>query len=263
MWKIEPGQAVDLKRLDGASRAGAPAGDETLQHATEALKEEMADLQRKLWAQGERSLLVVLQAMDAGGKDGTIRKVLSGMNPQGVRVVSFKEPTDEELAHDFLWRIHEHAPAKGEIAVFNRSHYEDVVAVRVRKLVTPKVYKARYEHIRAFERLLEDNGTTVVKLFLHITKAEQHKRFEERRTQPDKQWKYAASDLEDRSRWNVYMKAYGDAMRETSTASAPWWVVPADHKKHRNWAVATILTEALRSLRPAWPDPPERLPDAG
>ena len=248
MVRIEPGSTPSLAELP-TTYDEAPDGD------LADLKEEMAELQRKLYAQGTTSLLVVLQAMDAGGKDGTIRKVLSGLNPQGTRVKPFGAPTEEELAHDFLWRVHPHVPAAGEIVVFNRSHYEDVVAARVRGLVPEHVWRGRYEHIRAFERLLADRGTSVVKLFLHISQEEQLKRFEERQTLPEKAWKWQPGDLDDRKLWDDFAVAYEQAMAETSTGDAPWWVIPADGKKQRNVAVATVLTQALRRLDPQFPEP--------
>jgi PPK2 family polyphosphate:nucleotide phosphotransferase len=255
MWRVEAGSQVDLGRLDPRTKVGPEDG---VKDETEDLEDEMDEWQRKLYAEGDQSLLVVLQAMDAGGKDGTIRKVFGGLNPQGVRAVPFTAPTEVELAHDFLWRIHQEVPKAGEITIFNRSHYEDVVTVRVRGLAPEHVWRPRYEHIRNFERLLEHRRTRVVKIFLHISRAEQARRFEERLTRPDKRWKWDPDDVEAAARWDGYMDAYADAMAETSTTDAPWWVIPADDKKRRNWAVATIVTQALRAMDPQWPPAPSR-----
>jgi PPK2 family polyphosphate:nucleotide phosphotransferase len=193
--------------------------------------------------------------MDAAGKDGVIRSVLTGVNPQGCRIESFKEPTPDELAHDFLWRIHARCPARGEIAIFNRSHYEDVVVVRVRGLVEEKVWRARYPQIVAFEELLSDEGTHVVKVFLHESKEEQRKRLQERLDDPEKRWKFRAGDLQDRARWDEFQQAYEDAIRETSTKHAPWYIVPADHNWSRNLCVAEILVDVLERIDPKPPEP--------
>jgi PPK2 family polyphosphate:nucleotide phosphotransferase len=253
MWRVEAGSDVDLSRLDPRTRVGPRDG---VNEETEDLEDEMDEWQRKLYAEADQSLLVVLQAMDGGGKDGTIRKVFAGLNPQGVRAVPFKAPTDVELAHDFLWRIHQQAPKAGEITIFNRSHYEDVVTVRVRGLAPEPVWRPRYEHIRDFERLLQHRRTRVVKLFLHISREEQARRLEERRTRPEKRWKWDPNDLRDAERWDDYMAAYAEAMAETSTTDAAWWVIPADDKKRRNWAVATVVTQTLRAMDPRWPSAP-------
>jgi PPK2 family polyphosphate:nucleotide phosphotransferase len=200
--------------------------------------------------------LVVLQGPDAAGKDGTISHVFTGINPQGARVASFKEPTGEELAHDFLWRIHRQVPRAGEIGIFNRSHYEDVLVARVDKLAPPSVWRARYGHINAFEHLLTDGGTTVVKFFLHISYEEQGRRLQDRLDRPDKRWKLTRSDLTERGHWQDYVEAYAEAIARTSTEIAPWYVIPADHKWFRNWAVSKVLVEALEALDPRYPEPP-------
>ena len=223
--------------------------------ALRALRREMDELQRLLWADGRHKLLVVLQAMDAGGKDGTIRRVFGRLNPQGVTVTGFKVPTDEELAHDYLWRVHEHTPASGQIAVFNRSHYEDVLVVRVLGLVPPDRWSKRYAHIKAFEKLLSDEGTTILKFFLHISKEEQRKRLQARLDDPSKHWKFNAGDLDHREAWNDYMRAYSAAIADTSTDAAPWYIVPADRKWYRDVVVATAVVEALRRLDLSYPDP--------
>jgi PPK2 family polyphosphate:nucleotide phosphotransferase len=215
----------------------------------------LAELQKLLYAEGTRSLLVVLQAMDAGGKDGTLREVFVGLNPAGVRVTSFKGPSEEELAHDYLWRVHRHTPADGQIAVFNRSHYEDVLVVRVKKLAPAAVWRKRYAHIRQFEQLLVDEGTTIVKFFLHISAEEQRERLQDRIDNPDERWKFRLGDLEDRKLWPDYMRAYRDALARTSTADAPWYVVPGDRKWVRNLIVARVLRHTLERLDPQYPKP--------
>jgi len=218
------------------------------------IQKRMRELQEMLYAQGEKSLLVVLQAMDAGGKDSTIKRVFEGVNPQGVRVSSFKAPSKEELDHDFLWRIHHHTPPKGFIGIFNRSHYEDVLIVRVNGLVPDEVWKARYDHINNFERLLYYNGTHILKFFLHISKAEQKERFEERLTRPDKHWKFSRGDLPVRERWEDYMRAYEDVLTKTNTEYAPWHIVPANRKWYRNVVVTKAIVDKLESMGLAYPE---------
>jgi PPK2 family polyphosphate:nucleotide phosphotransferase len=218
---------------------------------------EVARLQTRLFAEQADALLLVLQAMDAGGKDGVLREVLTGLNPAGVRVRGFGVPTEEERAHDFLWRIHQHTPAKGEIVVFNRSHYEDVLVVRVKDLAPEAQWRARYEHIRRFEALLNDAGTAVVKIFLHVSEEEQRERFQDRIDDPEEQWKFRRGDLDDRALWDEYMKAYRDALTETSVEHAPWFVVPGDRKWVRNLCVAHILRDALHRLDPQFPEAEE------
>ncbi len=221
----------------------------------------LVDLQKRLFADGSNSLLFVLQAMDAAGKDSTIRSVFSGLNPAGVDVNPFGVPTEEERAHDYLWRIHHHAPADGRIGVFNRSHYEDVLVVRVKDLVPAKVWRRRYDHIRNFEQLLTDEGTSVVKVFLQISLEEQKERFEERLHRPDKRWKFRAGDLDDRALWPDFMEAYTDAIEKTSTDDAPWYVVPANRKWVRNVCIAKILRHHLDEIDPRYPEPEEGLDD--
>ncbi len=215
--------------------------------------ERLKDLQNLLYAEGKHALLIVLQAMDAGGKDGTIRHVMGGLNPQGVHVASFKVPTSRELAHDFLWRIHQHTPGRGEIAIFNRSHYEDVLVVRVHNLVPEAVWRKRYDHINAFERLLTDSGVTIRKFFLHISKAEQKQRFEKRLHNPHKNWKFSRGDLRERELWGDYMAAYQEALSRCSTTHAPWHIIPADHKWYRNLAISRILVETMEALDMRYP----------
>lgn len=217
--------------------------------------EQLVELQKRLFADKGASLLIVLQGLDAAGKDSTIRAVMSGLNPAGVDVQPFGVPTEEEAAHDFLWRIHSHTPADGYITVFNRSHYEDVLIVRVKNLVPTSVWKKRYRHIREFEQMLSDEGTHIVKIFLHVSKEKQKERFEERLEQPDKRWKFRAGDLGDRALWDDYVVAFSDALEQTSTPDAPWYVVPADRKWARNVCIARILRHHLEEIDPQYPEP--------
>jgi PPK2 family polyphosphate:nucleotide phosphotransferase len=215
----------------------------------------LAELQDKLFASKAASLLIVLQAMDAAGKDSTIRSVMSSLNPAGVHVHPFGVPTEEELAHDYLWRAHKLAPADGYITVFNRSHYEDVLVVRVKGFAPKRVWKKRYDHIVNFEQMLADEGTHIVKIFLNVSKEKQKERFEERLNEPDKRWKFRLGDLDDRALWSQYMSAYSDALEQTSTKVAPWYVVPADKKWARDVCVARILRHHLEAIDPKYPDP--------
>jgi PPK2 family polyphosphate:nucleotide phosphotransferase len=249
-YAVGPGEVDPLAGRDPGSTDGAPGDRSATEAATEARTERLADLQARLWAEGRRSLLVVLQGIDTSGKDGTISHVFRGLNPLGLRVASFKTPTDNELAHDFLWRVHAQSPAVGEIGIFNRSHYEDVLVVRVRKLVKPAVWRSRYGHINAFEALLADAGTTVVKVFLHLSMAEQRRRLDARLADPAKAWKVQASDFEDRKLWAPYTEAFEEMLTKTSTQQAPWFVVPADAKWFRNWVVMNLVIETLEEMDP-------------
>lgn len=213
-----------------------------------ALNKRLEVLQENLYAHGKERLLVVLQATDTGGKDGTIRAVMDGTNPQGVHVASFKKPTEEELSHDYLWRIHQHAPAKGDITIFNRSHYEDVLVVRVHNYVEEKIWNRRYEHIRNFEQMLADEGTTIVKIFLHISRDEQRQRLQDRIDEPAKHWKFSFGDLEERKFWDEYQSAFQDMVMRTSTPDAPWFVIPADRKWYRNLLISQLLVSTLESI---------------
>ncbi len=219
------------------------------------LQKRLKELQYKLYAEGKQSLLIVLQALDAGGKDSTIRKVLGPLNPQGVHVTPFRAPTKEELGHDFLWRIHKHVPAKGMIGVFNRSHYEDVLIVRVHDIVPKKVWSKRYEKINEFERLVADSGTKIVKIFLHVSPEEQFERLVERLDIPYKHWKANPQDFEERKHWDEYMAAFEDVFRKCSTSQAPWYVVPANKKWFRNLAISQILVDTLESMKCQMPKP--------
>ena len=260
---VPPGSPVNLREIDPSRTPGiSGAKDEEKAQAKRELArntEEMKLLQRRLYAEGKRSLLVVLQWMDCSGKDGSIRHVMGPLNPQGVRVASFKKPTDEELSHDFLWRVHKAAPAHGEIGVFNRSHYEDVLVVRVLNLVPKKQWELRYEQINNFERTLFESGTRILKFMLHISKAEQKERFEARLEEPDKAWKFNLGDLDTRARWNEYMEAYEAALDRCSTEHAPWFVIPADRKWYRNWAISSIVRRELELMDPKAPPKPEEL----
>ncbi len=254
-YRVPEGTRVDLDRLDPADRSLFPGSKREARRVLAELRDRLAELQRVFWADGRHGLLVVLQAMDTGGKDGTIRKVFSGVNPQGVDVVSFGKPTELELSHDYLWRVHRHAPAKGRIGVFNRSHYEDVLVVRVLGLVDEERWRRRYDHLVAFERLLHDEGTAIVKFFLHISKEEQRRRLQARLDDPTKHWKFNPADLEARARWDDYQAAYAEALSRTSTPYAPWYVVPADRKWYRNLVVAAVLVGTLEALDPRYPPP--------
>lgn len=219
------------------------------------LREELQELQKKLFAQHKHKILVILQAMDAGGKDGCVKHVFSRVDPQGLHVVPFKKPTTEELDHDFLWRVHKEVPAKGQIAIFNRSHYEDIIAVRVKKIFPDPVWKRRYKHVLDFEAMLAEEGTVIIKLFLNISKAEQKKRLESRLQDPDKLWKFCMDDLDDRNRWDEFQTAYQDLIEKTSTPEAPWYIIPADRKWYRNLVVARLMVEKLRHLQLSLPTP--------
>lgn len=216
---------------------------------------ELSELQYRLFAENRRSLLIILQGMDTSGKDGTIRHVMTGFDPQGCRVVSFKKPTDLEADHDFLWRIHEAAPGKGEIVIFNRSHYEDVLITRVHGVIDKAECKKRYRQINMFEQYLADHGTVILKFMLHISKNEQRDRLRERLNDPEKHWKFAAQDIEERKHWDDYQEAYASALTECSTEHAPWYVIPSDKKWFRNLAVAEIVVETLREMKPKYPKP--------
>lgn len=247
---VEPGTKVNLAKIDPAADGGLGKSDGV--RRTAKLLDKLADLQQELYAAGVHSVLVVLQGMDTSGKDGAIRKVFSGVNPQGCQVTSFKAPNEVELEHDYLWRIHRRAPAKGMIGVFNRSHYEDVLIVRVHDLVPRRVWKRRYDQINDFERLLVDNGTIVCKFFLHISKHEQQQRLLARERDVEKAYKLSPEDWRERDRWDDYVAAYEEALRRCSTPEAPWTIVPADRKWYRNLAIAEALVGRLEGRRRSW-----------
>lgn len=251
--RIEPGQAVHLGVLPTDGKLLYEGGKAAAKEELNTLRDELAELQHRLYSEGKRKMLVVFQAMDAGGKDGTIRAVFQGVNPQGVQVTPFKAPTKEELDRDFLWRIHKAVPGKGMIGVFNRSHYEDVLVVRVENMVPEGVWRPRYDFINQFEKLLYDTGTTILKFYLHISKEEQKKRFQERLDDPAKNWKFSHEDVEKRKQWELYMTAYEEMLSRCSTAYAPWYVIPANQNWYRNLTIARILVETLREMNPQYP----------
>ncbi|HEV7814216.1 MAG TPA: PPK2 family polyphosphate kinase [Janthinobacterium sp.] len=257
---------------DGAGRillgAAVKAGGKGLNKAeckaldreeTLALTRQIEVCQSMLYAERKRKVLLVLQGMDTGGKDGTVKAMFSNINPMGIRAVAFKQPTDVELAHDYLWRVHQHVPVRGEIAIFNRSHYEDVLFTRVQEMIDEKECERRYAQIRDFERMLSETGTVIVKVFLHISKEEQRERLQERLDDPDKQWKFDPNDVAQRKRWDDYQGAYEMAIRETDADHAPWYVVPANSKTQRNLVVASLLLETLNDMRLAFPKPDPKL----
>ena len=249
---VTPHAHLRLTQFDPDDTAGFNKGDKAHAHLEKNV-ERMADLQYRLYAEGRRAMLVILQGMDASGKDGTVRHVMTGLNPQGCRVTSFKVPSDEEARHDFLWRIHKAVPAHGEIGIFNRSQYEDVLVVRVHELVPKSVWSARYDEINTFEKLLSENGVTILKFFLHISKEEQKERLEERIKDPARNWKISPADLKERERWNDYVKAYEAVLKKCSTAAAPWFVIPSNKKWFRNLAVSQIIVETLEQMNLKFP----------
>jgi PPK2 family polyphosphate:nucleotide phosphotransferase len=250
--RVEPGTRVRLAKQDHAVTHGwdKPSGEA----ATERQLERLADLQDRFWAEASRAVLVVLQGIDAAGKDGTIKKVMTAFNPQGSPVTSFKVPSSEELAHDYLWRVHRAVPRKGEIGIFNRSHYEDVLVVRVDELAPERVWRTRYQKINDFEREVAEAGTAIVKVMLHISYAEQGQRLLERLDDPTKHWKYNPGDLVARAKWADYQAAYAEALGRCSTDVAPWFVVPADRKWYRDWAVVHLVAETFAEMGLAYPE---------
>jgi PPK2 family polyphosphate:nucleotide phosphotransferase len=253
-FRVQPGTRVKLKDIDPAFKdrhKNRKQAEDEIKHYQERLRE----LQQLFYAGGRYSLLICLQAMDTGGKDGTINHVLGAMNLQGCRVTAFREPSAEEAAHDFLWRVHRATPRRGEVVVFNRSHYEDVLVVRVHNLVSQDVWSRRYDTINAFEKGLVEQNTCILKFYLHISKKEQLKRFKDRLDDPSKQWKISEADYKERNSWDQYMAAYEDALSQCSTAHAPWFIIPADHKWFRNLAVARIVVEHLEALKMEYPSP--------
>jgi PPK2 family polyphosphate:nucleotide phosphotransferase len=258
-----PGTELSLRSV--ASRYDGPLTKDAAQLILKANQDRANDLQEALYAEGKSSVLFVLQAMDGAGKDSTTRHVFGPLNPQGVNVASFKKPTEEELSHDFLWRVHKMAPLDGMLRVFNRSHYEDVLIVRVHGWVSEEVIERRYEHIRAFERLLVDANTRIVKIMLHVSPEYQLERFKRRLQRPDKQWKFNPADLEEREKWTDYMAAFERAIAETSVDDAPWYVVPAETRWYRDLVVSQLLVATLEDIAPAFPpltyDPADYLLD--
>jgi PPK2 family polyphosphate:nucleotide phosphotransferase len=253
-FRVPPRTKVRLGDFDPDDTAGFDKGHK----ADERLEKNilrMAELEYRLYAENRRALLIVLQGMDAAGKDGTVRHVMTGLNPQNCRVTSFKVPSPEEAAHDFLWRIHKAMPAHGEIGIFNRSQYEDVLVVRVHELVPKAVWSARYDQINTFEKLMSDNRVTILKFFLHISKKEQLERLEERLKDPNRNWKVTEADSKERRRWDDYVTAYEAVLSRCSTSTAPWFVIPANKKWFRNLAVSQIIVETLERMDPKFPKP--------
>lgn len=253
--RVEPGENAHLAKR---------ASDERFDLDKEAAEARLADVVERLrvlhdllWSENARSVLLVLQGMDASGKDGTIKRVFTGLNPQGCRVVSYKAPAGTELEHDYLWRVHANMPRRGEIGIFNRSHYEDIVTTRVLGIIDDAERDRRYHHVREFERMLVDEGTSIIKVFLHLGKDEQRERLQKRLQQPEKRWKFNVEDLETRERWDEYQERYNDAITETSTKWAPWYVVPADHKWVSGLKVAELLAQTLAKLDPKPPPAPD------
>ena len=252
-YRVKSGQQVHLNQYDPQDCSAFEGSKEDSEEVLDQLTNTLETLQELLYAENKQRLLIVLQGMDTSGKDGVIRHVFEGVNPQGVRVASFKAPSPLELSHDYLWRIHQQAPARGEMVIFNRSHYEDVLVVRVHNLVPAETWRKRYEHINAFEKMLADEGTTILKFFLHISKDEQKERLLDRLKEPDKHWKFNPGDLEERKYWKDYTHAYEEALSQTSTDYAPWYVVPANRKWYRNLVIATLLVDTLKQLNPQPP----------
>jgi PPK2 family polyphosphate:nucleotide phosphotransferase len=253
-YLVKSGSKVDLNQVDSGEKSLSQTGnkdDYALQF--DILQQELQELQKRLYAENKQRILVVMQAMDTGGKDGCIKHVFSRIDPQGIQVCAFKKPSEEELAHDFLWRVHSKVPAKGQIVIFNRSHYEDIIAVRVKKIYPEAVWKNRQRHVIEFERMLAEEGTTIVKIFLHISKDEQKRRLQARLDTPAKHWKIHPDDLVDRARWDHFMTAYEDVMTQTSTTEAPWYIVPSDRKWYRNLCVARIMADTLKKLDMKYP----------
>lgn len=272
-YRVTPGAGLDLSAHDPddqgpfahvTDNADDNAADKKspkrrAQKATEKLAEQIDQLQARLWAEGKASVLLVIQAMDTGGKDGVIRTVGGAMNPAGVHVAAFKAPTEEELAHDFLWRIHRHTPARGNVTIFNRSHYEDVLIVAVHGWITPEECEQRYGIINTFEQSLVERGSRIVKCFLNISKDEQARRLQARLDDDAKRWKFRLGDIKEREHWDAYTDAYEKALAATSTPHAPWYVVPANHKWYRDWVVASLLHDTLVGIDPQFPAPEEDL----
>ncbi len=251
--RIRPGSKVDLDAVDAGQTFGHAKSEATATEA--ALEERLTSLQERLWAEAKHPVLIILQGIDAAGKDGTIRKVMDAFNPMGCEVTSFKVPTPIELRHDYLWRVHPHLPEKGTISIFNRSHYEEVLVVRVHELVPEAVWRPRYRQINDWERMLTEEGTTIVKFFLYIDRDEQRQRLEERRDDPTKSWKFSAGDLAERKLWDRYIEAFEECLERTSTRWAPWHLIPSNRNWFRNLAVSRIVAETLEALDPRYPPP--------
>ncbi len=252
-YLINPREKVDVRLRP--TRYEGPIDKKDGKKAVPALSAELANLQRRLYAQGTQSLLVVLQAMDAAGKDSTVRHVFAPVNPQGCQVTSFKSPSKEELAHDYLWRVHPHTPADGHIAVFNRSHYEEVLIVKVKGWAPPEVIARRYDHINCFEKMLEDEGTQVVKFMIHISKDYQKERLQRRLDRSDKHWKFNPEDLTEREHWDDYMKAFNLMLTKCSSEASPWYVIPSERRWYRNLIITKTLVDTIKAMDPQTPEP--------
>lgn len=255
-YRVEPGEQISLADHDAADTDDYGSSEETKPELA-ALTDRIAQLQECLYAEDSQSLLVVLQGIDAAGKDSTVKHVFRETNPQGCRVYAFKQPSEQESAHDFLWRYHQHTPAAGMIHIFNRSHYEDVLVVRVKDLVAEERWRSRYESINDFERILVREGTTILKFFLHISAGRQLEKFRERLELPHKHWKFSANDVKERRNWDEYQAAYEDALNLTSTEWAPWYLVPSDRRWYRNLVVARVVAGTLEQMAPRYPEPDE------
>ena len=254
-YKIDPEKPIKLKKLDANDMGDWEGKKKEARKVFAKLQKELAELQEVLYAEQKNKVLIIFQAMDSGGKDGTSRSLLEKVNPQGVKIANFKVPTPIELAHDYLWRVHPKVPAKGEIVIFNRSQYEDVLVVRVHEMVSKNVWKKRFDQINAFEKMLAEEGTTILKFYLHIDLEEQKERFLERLTDPKKQWKFNPNDLEERKLWDAYQTAYQDVLNKTSTPWAPWYAIPANRNWYRNLCVGKVIVDTLKSLKMKYPDP--------
>jgi PPK2 family polyphosphate:nucleotide phosphotransferase len=260
-YQVKPGEKIKLSHWDPNDTGDFHGNKKRAQAETRKLNKRLQDLQEVLYAEHKHKILVILQGMDTSGKDGAIRHVFAGVNPQGVRVANFKEPTQDELDHDFLWRVHKQVPAKGELVIFNRSQYEEVLIVRVHELVPQEIWKKRFDQINDFEQMLAETGTTLLKFYLHIDLEEQKKRLQARLDHPDKHWKFRRGDLQERKLWPDYMQAYEDVLNKTSTEAAAWSIVPANHKWYRDWVIASTVVETLDRLGMKYPEPEEGLKD--
>jgi PPK2 family polyphosphate:nucleotide phosphotransferase len=258
-FMVKPNTKVDLSKWNASNTGDFKDGKPEALVQMEQLNRRLESLQEMLFAEHKHKVLVILQAMDAGGKDGAIRRVFDGVNPSGVRAVGFKSPSIEELEHDFLWRVHKQVPGKGEMVIFNRSHYEDVLVVRVHNLVPKEVWSKRFDQINDFERMLAESGTTILKFYLHIDADEQKQRLQARLDDPAKRWKFRLGDLEDRKYWDDYMQAYEEVLSKTSTDYAPWYIVPANHKWFRDLVISSVLVDSLDGLNMKYPEPLENL----
>jgi PPK2 family polyphosphate:nucleotide phosphotransferase len=258
-YSVKPGTKIKLSDWDPNDTGDFKGGKQAAYLELSGLNKKLEKLQELLYAEHKHKVLIVLQAMDTGGKDGVIRHVLEGVNPQGTRVANFKEPTADELDHDFLWRVHKQVPGKGELVIFNRSHYEDVLIVRVHNLAPKETWSRHFDQINAFEQMLIENGATILKFFLHIDRDEQRERLQARIDDPDKRWKFRMGDLAERRLWDDYMRAYEDALSKTSTDAAPWYIVPANHKWYRDLLISHTLIDTLEGLDMKFPKPNENL----